>query len=172
MNAPGWYPDTERPGGIRYWDGQQWSDHPEGRRTADQSPAKRQPRYVLRGAAVIVGLLLLVGIINSADDEPADDPGQPAETTAATFAGTPAGWQVVNPASVEVRFDVANTSDVAGVAQCTVRASDDSGTYEGFDYFTTDRIPAGEQESFRGTLTIENQGAAYVTDMTVDCEAE
>lgn len=34
----GWYPDTNQPGTLRYWDGNQWTEH-----THQQSPAAPQP---------------------------------------------------------------------------------------------------------------------------------
>jgi hypothetical protein len=36
VTPPGWYPDVERPGGERYWDGAAWTEH---RRGGDTPPA-------------------------------------------------------------------------------------------------------------------------------------
>lgn len=36
VTPPGWYPDVERPGGERYWDGSAWTEH---RRGGDTPPA-------------------------------------------------------------------------------------------------------------------------------------
>jgi hypothetical protein len=41
MAAPGWYDDPEAPGGKRYWDGNQWTEHraaPEGAQHAAAAP--------------------------------------------------------------------------------------------------------------------------------------
>jgi hypothetical protein len=35
----GWYPDTQRPGGLRYWDGNAWTEH---RQTAADAPPAPQ----------------------------------------------------------------------------------------------------------------------------------
>lgn len=50
--TPGWYPDPKAPGGTRWWDGSEWSDHKsaavttppdEGPPTWSSPPEARQP---------------------------------------------------------------------------------------------------------------------------------
>jgi hypothetical protein len=58
--------------------------------------------------------------------------------------------------------------------ECTVRASDPSGAYSGWDILSsTSPLGAGESDRYGGSLTITNEGAAYVTDVTLeDCGAK
>lgn len=54
--APGWYPDPERPGSTRWWDGTQWAP----------APPPPQPVYVVprpRNAAATTGMIL--GIVSA-----------------------------------------------------------------------------------------------------------
>lgn len=39
LTPPGWYPDVERPGGERYWDGSAWTEHRRGGDVAPATPA-------------------------------------------------------------------------------------------------------------------------------------
>ena len=67
MADAGWYPDPDAPGGLRYFDGQLWTEHREpAASTLDAPPAappKNRTRLVVIGAAVAVALVagLLTG---------------------------------------------------------------------------------------------------------------
>lgn len=81
--APGWYPDSERPGGFRYRDGNRWTDQRSAPRPAPV-PVPRQgdePRGVplyrrgwLLGAAGGLVLGLLVGVAGSGQTDVTKDP--------------------------------------------------------------------------------------------------
>jgi Protein of unknown function (DUF2510) len=67
--APGWYDDPHVPGGKRYWDGSQWTEHAAGpgQAAAPQAGAAlaREPypplRITVAGVAVLFTVLLIVG---------------------------------------------------------------------------------------------------------------
>lgn len=69
--APGWYSDPAASGSLRWWDGQQWTDHLAPNQSAEQDPAlkqvtrKKRTRNMLLivGAAVVTtALIITVGI--------------------------------------------------------------------------------------------------------------
>jgi Protein of unknown function (DUF2510) len=65
--AAGWYPDTENPGGLRYWDGHAWTEHRQQAHDggAPPPPAPGQVLYVEKaGNGLAVGALVcgIVGL--------------------------------------------------------------------------------------------------------------
>ncbi|MET0757080.1 MAG: DUF2510 domain-containing protein [Mycobacterium sp.] len=40
--APGWYPDPQVAGMVRYWDGGQWTSHTTGQAPAAPTPTERE----------------------------------------------------------------------------------------------------------------------------------
>jgi hypothetical protein len=61
--GPGWYPDPENVGALRYWDGQSWTQHRAPDTTAPPL-SYRQPRHRSRGwliALAAAGALVIIG---------------------------------------------------------------------------------------------------------------
>lgn len=94
-----------------------------------------------------------------------------SDEPAATFTGEVLQMQVVNPATLKVKLEISNTSDVVGdKPECTLHASDPSGAYEGTEWaYASERVPPGESKWMWVTMTIEDEGAQYVTRVKADC---
>lgn len=93
----GWYPDTEVPGGLRYWDGSNWTEHrtPPAAVEPAPVPASEQPTSVTglpEQPTSVVSLPDQPTSVVSLPDQPATGaPEQPAEQPAEEPAAAPAG---------------------------------------------------------------------------------
>lgn len=105
------------------------------------------------------------GSQSDADPEPAPEPSP-------RFKAKALNYSVVNPATLNVVMEVRNTGDGPGSASCTVDASDASGAYSGFDIFEIGEIKPGKVSRGNGNLTIENEGAVFVTEVNIECSEE
>jgi hypothetical protein len=89
--APGWYPDHNDPSTVRYWDGNQWTQHtaPRHAPATPAAPLAQAPNpgggWIARHKAAsivigVVGALVLMGIIGAAtgSTEESSTPPKPA----------------------------------------------------------------------------------------------
>jgi len=108
MSAPpGWFQDSERPPGhLRWWDGEQWSEHrttpPAAPRSTGAGWVARHPWLVV--ASAFVALVMIMSAVGAATEDSNDtggsmaDPGRAARSDDAT---EPAGEAEVNQSPTE-----------------------------------------------------------------------
>lgn len=81
-------------------------------------------------------------------------------------------YVVINPATIEFRFNVTNDGTQPVTPNCTIRVQDPSGTYRGFDIFTpTSPINPGVTQLLTGQLTVTKEGAAWANEWSGNCVA-
>lgn len=84
--------------------------------------------------------------------------------------GTGGSVQQIGPADLRVYFTVQNVGKGSGSPTCQVTAGNPSSPYYGFDtVYWNKPIPAGRQISDYYDITITNNGAQYVTQVSVKC---
>ena len=94
--APGWYPDPEQPGHIRYWEGQRWSDYrlPSTGAKVGQGATQSSWFSSHKGVTIVAAIVLLLAIIGATtdDEDPALD--YAADTSQTTGAAARASGRL------------------------------------------------------------------------------
>ena len=115
---------------------------------------------------IVVGVLIFAYFVTYFGDS-----GSGSGTSKTTFMGSVFTIDVINPATVNVVFQLRNVGSVNGIPDCKVKVQDVSGTYSGYDYpIITKEVKPMETILGNVNLTIRNQGASYVTEGSVTCD--
>lgn len=111
----------------------------------------------------ILGIILWI-FIGAATSETKPEGPKPS------YEASIINYGVVDPATLKAHVKVKNISNVEGKPSCTVNASNNGGAYHGFDIFSTsETLQPGNEVAFNGNITITNEGANYITNVTVEC---
>jgi PASTA domain/Protein of unknown function (DUF2510) len=83
---PGWYPDSDKPGRERLWDGQAWTHH---LRRAASSSARLSPNATaLAIVSCALGFILIVALVASGSDRDPTETALPAPASAPSVQPT------------------------------------------------------------------------------------
>jgi hypothetical protein len=122
---------------------------------------------------VVIVLVVLTGIgYIGSEDTPSTPTPTPTPEIQLSYSAEITRWEPINPASGRAVFTIRNTGEASFVPEsCTVRVSDESSTYNGFDFVSGfGAIKPGAKFMGNVVLTVTNQGAYFVTTGSVDCE--
>ena len=129
---------------------------------------KKRKRNILIVVAVFL-LFIVIGAFGGSDSSSSSS----GTTKTRNYPASIERISVVNPASVRVIFTVKNDGTVEVKPSCTIKVSDESSTYTGFDIFNFDQaLSPGQQKNGAGVITVTKQGAAFVTKGSIVCSAE
>lgn len=135
---------------------------PEEREVFDRKTKKRT-RIILGlfGAAI---LLVIIGVAGGGSSTPS------TPSTSAVFSGKVAFINVLDPATVNVGFEITNSGTGAGVPNCTIKVQNAGGSYTGFDSpIVSESVLPGKSLKANINLTVTHEGAAFVDRGSVTC---
>ncbi len=136
-----------------------------------------------KGKFILLGVLIffMLVVIGAASDDTSNT-GQDSKNSEAkteekkpeppkpTYEASLGEYWAQDPATLIVTVHVKNTSQVEGSPSCFVSASNPSSVYTGYDTFAgLKTLAPGEEWNFNARLTITKEGAAYVSQGSVEC---
>jgi hypothetical protein len=90
---------------------------------------------------------------------------------AAKYVATVQNYSVTDPATLRVDIKVHNTGNASGKPNCQITTDNGTRAYHGVDRVVRDTdLGANEWWGFAQNITITNQGAEHIRDVTVDCK--
>ncbi len=174
-NPPAWHPDPERPGMLRWWDGERWTDHRQPVSSAGQptgataagppfvSPPNQGgvPKWLLIGAPILV-LLIIIGVV-VAVVAGGDDDGEDVTTGSTTSSSVVSSTTAEETTTTE---DETTTTD-----EETTTTEDETTTTEASGEGTTrdNPLPIGESAQVGDyTVTVTE----FIPDATMEMTAD
>lgn len=162
MSQPGWHPDPEGSGQLRWWDGQQWTSAvqptpvaptpPVAPEKTPQTPEQKRRNYIAAGVAAAV-IVAFVGY-SAWNDTRSDEPETRAASTTEPESTTVAPTTTVRPRPV-----APSTALTAGIAEiaCEKAIAQELKAPSTADFpDTNSRSTTGGSFDVRGVVDSEN----------------
>ena len=118
---------------------------------------------ILTGLLVAFILFMALGAATSGKKD--------AAKGTAKYMATVQSHSVTDPATLRVDIKVHNVGTASGKPSCQITADNGTRAYHGFDKVVRNTdLGADEWWGFAQNITITNQGAEHIEDVTVDCK--
>jgi hypothetical protein len=134
-----------------------------------EAPIAPADRKTPEGKTSLVGVVVFLVIGWFLFQTCGSDGGDGGGGESGSFSGKVVDYDAINPATLRVYAETTNTGTESATATCTVRGEDPGGSYSGFDFVEVGPIKPGQTETWSANLTITDEGAGFVTDVSVKC---